>query len=96
MSRAPHVVGGSQHDCGWDLVLSGPTVGAECSRRLTQLSVDSNGSLLPACLHLRIEVPWVEEHFPANTKGALAVVCTPTLKSVRAKEIVMCVKQFQS
>jgi len=32
---------GSQHDCEWDLVLSGPPVGAKCSRRLTQLSLTS-------------------------------------------------------
>ena len=35
----------SQHDCGWDLVLSGPMVGARCSRRLTQppLTSKANG-----------------------------------------------------
>ena len=26
---------GSERACGWDLVLSGPTVGAKCSYRLT-------------------------------------------------------------
>ena len=57
-------------------------------------SVDSNGSLWPAGLHLRIELPWVEELFPAKTKGALAAVSTLTLKSVRAKETVMCISSF--
>ena len=32
---------GSQHDCEWDLVLSGPTVGAKYSRRLTQPQLTS-------------------------------------------------------
>ena len=27
---------GSQHACEWDLVLSGPTMGAKCSHWLTQ------------------------------------------------------------
>ena len=31
----------SQYACEWDLVLLGPTVGAKCSRRLTQLSLTS-------------------------------------------------------
>jgi len=30
------LLGGSQHDCELDLVLSSPTVGAKCSRRLFQ------------------------------------------------------------
>jgi len=30
------LLGGSQHDCEWDLGLLGPTMGAKCSRRLTQ------------------------------------------------------------
>jgi len=66
-----------------------------CSRRLTRLPVDSNDSLRPRLSPPSVELPWVEEHFPAKTKGALTAVCTPTLKSVRAKETVMCVKQFQ-
>ena len=32
---------GSKSNCGWDLVLSGPTVDAKCSRRLTQPSLTS-------------------------------------------------------
>jgi len=35
------LLGGSQHDCEWDLVLSGPKVGAKCSRQLTQPSLTS-------------------------------------------------------
>jgi len=35
------LLGGFQHDCEWDLVISGPTVGAKCSRRLTQPSLSS-------------------------------------------------------
>jgi len=35
------LLGGSQHNCEWDLVLSGPTVGTKCSRRLTQLPLTS-------------------------------------------------------
>ena len=35
------LLGGSQHDCEWNLVLSGPMVGAKCSHRLTQSSLTS-------------------------------------------------------
>jgi len=35
------LLSGSQHDCEWDLVLSGPMVGTKCSRRLTQSSLTS-------------------------------------------------------
>ena len=60
------------------------------------LPVDSNDSLKPRLSPPSVELPWVEECFPAKTKGALTTVFTPTLKLVRAKEIVMCVKQIQS
>jgi len=59
-----------------------------CSRRFTRLSVDSNDSLWPAYLRLRFELPWLKNLSPAKTKGALATVCTPTLKSVLGKETI--------
>jgi len=34
---------GSERDCGWDLVLSGPKVGTKCSCRLTWSPVDFKG-----------------------------------------------------
>jgi len=43
------LLGGSQHDCQWDLVLSGPTVGAKCSHRLTQSSLTSKADGGSSC-----------------------------------------------
>ena len=58
--------------------------------------VDSNDSLRPRLSPPSVKLPWVEERFPAKTKGAFIVVCTSTLKLVKAKEIVLYIKQFQS
>jgi len=55
---------------GTNLILSGPTVGPKCSRWLTWLSVDSNGSLRPRLSPPSVELPWVEECFLVKTKGS--------------------------
>jgi len=41
------------------------------SRRLTRSPVDSNGSLWPSYLRLRIELPLVEESLTCKDKGCL-------------------------
>ena len=55
-------------------------------------SVDSNGSLWPAYLCLRIKLPWLKNLSPAKTKGALTAVCTSTLMSVLAQRNNKCIK----
>jgi len=49
LPRIPHYVRKLKHNCGWDQVLSGPTVGAKCSCRLNWSSVDSDGICSSLC-----------------------------------------------
>ena len=64
--RTPHIVGKTlNHDCQWDLVLSGPTVGAKCSRRLTQTVV--SGLLSPP----ENRTSLIEESLTCKDKGRL-------------------------
>jgi len=44
------LLGGSQHNCEWDLVLSGPMVGAKYSRRLTPSPLTSKADGGPSYL----------------------------------------------
>ena len=65
---------GSQHDCEWDLVLSGPTVGAKCSCRLTQSSLTLEASGDSSYFW------WFLGSLQVIESGS--VDCTPTIKSV--------------
>jgi len=59
---------GSQHNCEWDLVLSGPTVGAS---RLTQPPLTSEADGGSSYLWWFLLSPWVVESGSVETEGTL-------------------------
>jgi len=70
MSNVPHHFRKLKHNCGWDQVLSGPTVGAKCFHRLT-LVRNSTSDLSPLEFVLRLLVAL--ERGSVETEGALLV-----------------------
>ena len=72
---------GSQHDCGWDLVLSGPTVGAKCSCR-NRLPLTSEADDDSSYFLWFLFSPQVIESGSVETEGTLPVDCTTTIRSV--------------